>query len=82
MEWLKPIPDDAEYQELDWYVDASQIDVRIDSAVRFGVGAVAVDQQGRLIAAMRAIPPRRIQSIPSAEAWAISAVLQATPAIH
>ena len=80
IEWLKQVPDDAVYHELDWYVDASQIDARTESAARFGIGAVAVNTRGDLVAAMRAVPPRRVASIPSAEAWAISAVLQATPA--
>ena len=79
VEWIKMPPEDIDYQVLDWYVDASQIDAKTETAVRFGIGAVAVNQRGDLVAAMRAIPPSRITSIPAAEAWAISAVLQVTP---
>ena len=80
IEWIKMPPEDTEYQMLDWYVDASQIDAKTEAAVRFGIGAVAVNQRGDLVAAMRATPPSRVTSIPAAEAWAISAVLQVTPA--
>ena len=68
IEWIKE-PDDHELPEhLDWYVDASQIDARTDAAVRFGIGAVATNRNGDLVAAMRGIPPRHVRSIPAAEA--------------
>ena len=80
IEWIRELADHELPELIDWYVDASQIDARTEAAVRFGIGAVAVNRNGDLVAAMRGIPPRHVKSIPAAEAWAISVVLQATPA--
>ena len=81
MTWIRKPPDNAQHGELSWYIDASQIDTDGEAAaVRFGVGAVAVNDNGDLIAALRAVPPAFIDSIPAAEAWALWLVLSETPA--
>ena len=72
IQWLKPIPNRVLFHKLDWYVDASQIDASTEEAARFGVGAVAVSQSGELVAAVRAVPPACVKSIPSAEAWGMA----------
>ena len=77
--WIIPIPDSANYQELTWYVDASQIDTEGEAAAaRYGVGAVAVSPRGELVAAAYAVPPVYIDTIPAAEAWALWLVLSCT----
>ena len=79
VQWLKPVPSSVDFDSLSWYVDASQIDETTGCAARFGVGAVAVSPLGELVAAVRAVPPAHVRSIPSAEAWAISLVFTETP---
>ena len=79
--WLQHPSGDTPYHQLDWYIDASQIDAGEESAaIRFGVAAVAVNSVGQLEAAVYARPPSYIKSIPAAEAWGLWLVLASTPA--
>ena len=67
--WLKHPSGRVAYQDLDWYVDASQIDTDGEAAAaRYGVAAVAVNEQGF------------VDSTSAAEAWGLWLVVASTPA--
>ena len=79
--WLRHPAGHTPFHQLDWYIDASQIDAGEEAvAIRFGVAAVAVNSIGELEAAVYATPPDFIRSIPAAEAWGLWLVLSTTPA--
>ena len=77
--WLKQVPSYVDMATIDWYVDASQIDAQDDRSARYGAGLVGVDTRGCLVAAAYGCPPRHVDNIPAAEAWAIWLVLANTP---
>ncbi len=54
------------------YTDGSRIDAEIDQDVaRLGWSVVVVEDDGRIVASAKGIPPEWIIDIPGAEAWAI-----------
>ena len=79
MTWLQQPGGDTDYGSLTWYIDGSLIDNQYKATARLGVGVVALDTLGNMVAAAHAIPPPWISSIPAAEAWGLWLVVSSTP---
>ena len=78
LRWIKPIQPDLPEESITWYIDAFQVDSEFDETRRFGYGIVALDPNGRLVAAALGTPPRYVNTIGQAEAHALAVVLTNT----
>ena len=68
-EWLRRPPDGTARAR--FYTDGSRLDGQLAVTARLGWSFVAYDEEGRIVAAARGVPPPWIVDIPGAEDWTI-----------
>ena len=78
LSWVRKPGDHICDADLTWFVDASQVDGDDGWIRSFGIGLLATDDQGKMVAAAYGHPPEYVSTISQAEAHAVAAVLEAT----
>jgi hypothetical protein len=71
MNWVTPLPDRYDAEDLTWYMDGSAMNGRWHELATTGFGIVVTASNGEIIACAQGSPPAWVRTAAAAEAWAL-----------